>query len=324
MSRANRLNDKTGQPYLTQAEQAEQDRQARTKADRQAQALRILGLTSTPATQARQPPDLDTGPIAPEPKAQIDPQPAQPGPQRDAPPEAQPKAAGKPSAAPAPPEQAPEAEKGTESDYRPSLALPSMLLDPLEPGSISPSATDATTQLTGLESRLVARMVAGASWQEALDLEQIPPKARIRDAVPRPAIRAECERLLTEFASTCAVSRDWILRETLLLYRRAAQAEPVLDRKGRPTGTYRFDGATARGCLEMLGNQQGMFKGKGGQIAVSDVAQLLQAVAARGKPELPGDRARLVGSASIVAEQQSSQPAENPTKSVDAIPTAVA
>jgi hypothetical protein len=78
------------------------------------------------------------------------------------------------------------------------------------------------------------------------------------------------------------------------LYRRAAQAEPVLDRKGEPTGEYRFDGPTARGCLELLGKEIKMFGTKGDGIAPSDVAALMQAVADRGKPPLPGDRARVV------------------------------
>ena len=93
-------------------------------------------------------------------------------------------------------------------------------------------------------------------------------------------------------ASLCAVSPEWILAQTLALYARATQAEPVLDRKGHPTGVWRFDGATARACLEMLGNQQGMFRQKGGSIAVSDVATLLQAVAAKGRPALPAERGR--------------------------------
>ena len=34
---------------------------------------------------------------------------------------------------------------------------------------------------------------------------------------------------------------------------------PVLDRDGKPTGEYRYDGSVANRALELLGKQQGMF-----------------------------------------------------------------
>ncbi len=37
------------------------------------------------------------------------------------------------------------------------------------------------------------------------------------------------------------------------------QAEPVLDRKGAPTGEYKFDSAGANRSLELLGKELGMF-----------------------------------------------------------------
>jgi phage terminase small subunit len=40
---------------------------------------------------------------------------------------------------------------------------------------------------------------------------------------------------------------------------RALQHIPVLDRHGKPTGEYRYDGSVANRALELLGKQQGMF-----------------------------------------------------------------
>jgi hypothetical protein len=40
---------------------------------------------------------------------------------------------------------------------------------------------------------------------------------------------------------------------------RAMQGEPVLDRKGLPTGEWRYDGAVANRALELLGKELGLF-----------------------------------------------------------------
>ena len=40
---------------------------------------------------------------------------------------------------------------------------------------------------------------------------------------------------------------------------RALQHVAVLDRAGKPTGEYRYDGNVANRALELLGKQQGMF-----------------------------------------------------------------
>lgn len=274
-------------PTKKEQDQANRDRQ-------RAQALKVLGT----AAGTTPPPEASQAGAAGLFSTQLD----RIGTAQDAPratqgPEPLPPQAGAPDRSPQAPADPQGIEKGTSPDYRPSLAFPpGPQLEALEPGNLSPTtpAPRPASDLTAAELRLCAHMVAGKSWREALDLEAYPPRADLRDKAPRDAIKRECERSLTLFANTCAISAEWILRETLVLYRRAVQAEPVLDRKGNPTGMFRFDGATARGCLEMLGNQQGLFKARGGSMAVSDVAELLRAVAGRGKPQLDPGRGRLV------------------------------
>ena len=61
---------------------------------------------------------------------------------------------------------------------------------------------------------------------------------------------------------------------------------PVLDRSGRATGEWKFDGATAVRCLNLLGSDLGMFKQIKGANAPSDVATLMRQVADRGRIEL--------------------------------------
>lgn len=160
----------------------------------------------------------------------------------------------------------------------PVPSLPDELAAPLSPRDV----------------RMVWELVRGSTWGEALDAVDYPKRGQLRDSGIPPTIQRAAEHLVGEIAKSSAVSRAWIQGQLVALYRRAAQAEPVLDRKGVPTGVYRFDGATARGCLRDLGEDIGMFgKGKSG-LAVSDVASLLAAVASTGRPTLPADRARVV------------------------------
>ena len=301
--------DKDGNVYLTIEEQKAKRAKDEARAAKAAQAAKILGLATGSAT-SQAPPEADP-----------------PAPQSTAAPQtsagaalfaaeldsvkvtkAAPRAlqdAGKvpppPEGAATPPASPQDAKRDLDPtpDYAPRLSFPPVTT--LEPGNLN--AGEPATDLTPAELRLVAHMVKGKSWNQALDLEGYPPRSSLRDNAPRDAIKSECERSLRLFASECAASASWIISECVALYRRAAQAEPVLDRKGNPTGVYRFDGPTARACLEMLGKQQGMFKDKGAGIAVSDVADLLAAVAQRGRPALPGDRARLVGSGSTSIEE---------------------
>jgi hypothetical protein len=152
---------------------------------------------------------------------------------------------------------------------------------------------DLDGALNGRERRTVWLMLAGLDYHSALDRQGIPKRATLRDHAPPEHVLRAVTYLMAAMAEKCAISRTWILQNTVALYRRASQAEPVLDRRGVPTGVYRFDGATAARCLELLGKASGVFRDKGQGIAASDVADLLAAVAARGKQRPP--EPRLVG-----------------------------
>lgn len=162
----------------------------------------------------------------------------------------------------------------------------------LQPGALPPSIEPAIppeldARLNARERRTVWHMVAGLSYAQALDAQAIPKRAAIRDTAPPPTVLAAVDAVLQDIARQCGASRAWIVAQTVALYRRAAQAEEVTDRKGRPTGIYRFDGATAARCLELLGKAEGVFRDrKPGQLDVGDVAALLAAVAQRGRGRL--------------------------------------
>lgn len=56
------------------------------------------------------------------------------------------------------------------------------------------------------------------------------------------------------------LSREWVIDRLMKVANRCMQAEPVLDKKGQPTGAYVFDSAGANASLKMLGDTMGLFK----------------------------------------------------------------
>lgn len=184
-------------------------------------------------------------------------------------------------------------------DY--SITLDPQRLIPLTPDPAAlplpslPSLPDSLrAPLDPREYRAVLALAAGKRWQQALTDAGYPPKARKRSHAPAARIVAAADWLVQEIAAQAGVNRSFVLANLVSLYRRASCAEEVRDRQGRPIGEWKFDGGTATRCLELLGKQAGMFGTERRGIAPGDVAALLQAVADRGRPPLPGDRARVV------------------------------
>lgn len=58
------------------------------------------------------------------------------------------------------------------------------------------------------------------------------------------------------------LSTDEIIINLKSIVERCMQAEPILDKDGRPTGLYRFNAAGAIRALELLGRHIGMFSDK--------------------------------------------------------------
>lgn len=211
-------------------------------------------------------------------------------------------------------------ETGAGEDSKPQPFLPSLsnAVDPEGEGAALPGALGAPValpdrlppeldaNLSQRERRVVWLMFGGAEWQKALTTAGYPARARLRDSPPPRHMKAALDYLMAETAHRCGASRKWILTQVVSLYRRATQAEPVLDRKGIPTGEYRMDGATAARCLEMLGNQAGMFGKKVTHDVPSDVRALMAAIAARGKPQLPAPGPRVVGASSAAPADRGS------------------
>jgi len=56
------------------------------------------------------------------------------------------------------------------------------------------------------------------------------------------------------------ITADWVVDRAKKIVERCTQAEPVLDREGKPIGVYKFDSAGANGSLKILAKYLGMEK----------------------------------------------------------------
>lgn len=182
-------------------------------------------------------------------------------------------------------------------------------LPPLASEPVIPPELDA--ELNNRERRIVWLMVNGANYSEALrNTARADGAQRSQDrtdAIP-PAVLAAVAAIFQQVAARAGLNRAWLIAQTVALLERASSAVPVLDRKGVPTGEYRFDGPTAANCLKMLAEWNGeLYPKKGGSLPLSDVAQLLSAVAGRGRPTLDARRLRLVGTSDASPQNAAAQ-----------------
>lgn len=56
------------------------------------------------------------------------------------------------------------------------------------------------------------------------------------------------------------LDRQWVISRLMTVVERCMKAEPVMDKKGTPTGEYVFDSSGANNALRMLGDTLGLFK----------------------------------------------------------------
>jgi phage terminase small subunit len=75
----------------------------------------------------------------------------------------------------------------------------------------------------------------------------------------KPEIASAIQARLALLAEKAGIDNEWIRDQLKENLERSMQARPVLDEKGIPTGEYRYNGAVANKCLELLGRDLGMF-----------------------------------------------------------------
>lgn len=106
----------------------------------------------------------------------------------------------------------------------------------------------------------------GMSYEEAIRAAQleiaVSTAKRWEKTIPQ--VRERITEI-SEIASKNAIintglDREWVITRLMQVVDRCMQAEPVLDRKGEPTGEYKFDAMGANSALRMLGDTLGLFK----------------------------------------------------------------
>jgi phage terminase small subunit len=75
-------------------------------------------------------------------------------------------------------------------------------------------------------------------------------------------VQAAVEVAKAERAKRMQIDADWVIRKLVKNFRRAMQESEVLDRDGKPTGEFRYEGAVANRALELIGKHFGAFPEK--------------------------------------------------------------
>ncbi len=70
------------------------------------------------------------------------------------------------------------------------------------------------------------------------------------------------EALLERQAEYALESREWVDAQLKEVVNRCMQKVPVVDRHGKPTGVWKFDGKNANQALHLMGKDRGMFVDK--------------------------------------------------------------
>ena len=88
--------------------------------------------------------------------------------------------------------------------------------------------------------------VRGANVQAVRLLSNATVQAAIQEAIAKRSKKTE-------------INAAWVLRKLVRNAQRAAQAEPVRDKEGNPTGEYTYQGAVVNKSLELIGKHVGYF-----------------------------------------------------------------
>jgi phage terminase small subunit len=74
-----------------------------------------------------------------------------------------------------------------------------------------------------------------------------------------PTVAPRIAELQARYADVAELNAAYVLSSLMTNVERAMQASPVLDRNGKPTGTWEYEGSVANKALELLGKHLGMF-----------------------------------------------------------------
>lgn len=117
-------------------------------------------------------------------------------------------------------------------------------------------------ELTPKQQRFIQEYLIDLNGaQAAIRAGYAPGSAKVRASrlLDNPAVADAIAARRAVLEQETGVTQQWVLQKLRENVERAMQAEPVLDREGKETGEYRYDGAVANSALNLLGKHLGMF-----------------------------------------------------------------
>ncbi len=93
----------------------------------------------------------------------------------------------------------------------------------------------------------------------------------------KPQIAAEIQKAMDKRAKKVEITADYVLSTIKTVVERCLQVEPVLDRKGQPTGEFQFDSMGALRGSELLGKHIKLFSDKV-EVEVTGLSGILAAL----------------------------------------------
>lgn len=89
---------------------------------------------------------------------------------------------------------------------------------------------------------------------------------RARHLLKKEVVALAIAEVYKKAVANTKVDAAWVQEVLRQVVVRGLQAEPVLDKEGNPTGTWRFDSTGVNRAAELLGRTQGMFGGTNGTL----------------------------------------------------------
>ena len=137
------------------------------------------------------------------------------------------------------------------------------------------------------------------------------------ELLKKPEIQEAIESVKKERSKRTQINADWVLKKLVTNAERAAQAEPVLDREGNPTGEYTYQGNVVNKALELIGQHVNFFPDKSAKLELSGKVDHEHSgnVSLSFTDEI--DRLAAAFTQSADREEEGDLPSDDPAKPVD-------
>jgi phage terminase small subunit len=133
---------------------------------------------------------------------------------------------------------------------------------------MTPEQQALADKLTNLQRLTVLGVVAGKSQRQAYydaggrAASDANADSSAAEILSNPKVRDFYDSLMSEATKKAEISAEYVLSTIKNTIERCAQAEPVYDREGAPTGEYKFDATAVLKGAELLGKHLKLFTDK--------------------------------------------------------------